>query len=140
MRLLILLTVLLLSASTTLAQNELKYTAPAAPATPDPARLLTRLVLITGLALAVCVGILWLIRRIQRVSMGATALQDRIRIEGSLPLDRRSSLHLLRVDGNTIAVTIDATGLRSMTLLTESFDTVLAATGLSSTEQRNAHS
>jgi hypothetical protein len=48
----------------------------------------------------------------------------RIHHEGSLQLDRRSTIHLMRVDGQTIAVTTDGTGLRSVVLLSEAFDPV----------------
>ena len=52
----------------------------------------------------------------------------RLALEGSLALDRRSTLHLVRVDGLTVAVTTDATGLRALVLLSEPFGDMLDAT------------
>jgi hypothetical protein len=110
------------------AQESLSYTPPPEPVAPDPASLLLRLVMVTAGALAICIGILWLIRRTQRGAVGAGNPTGRIHHDGTLTLDRRSALHVLRVDGQTVAVTTDITGLRSITLLSEPFDMHLAET------------
>jgi hypothetical protein len=53
----------------------------------------------------------------------------RLRLEGSLVLGRHCTVHLVRADGQTVAVTTDATGLRSVVVLSEPFDVALAAAG-----------
>lgn len=117
------------AASPVLAAADLDYTPPAAPAPPDAAGLVFRLVGMTLALLVLCGGVLWFARR----SMRPTDLKGdgggRLRHEGSLVLNRRCAVHLLQVDGQTVAVTIDATGLRSMVLLSEPFESALEATG-----------
>lgn len=108
----------------------LEYTPPAPPAAPDPAGLVFRLVGLTAGMIALCGGVLWLGKRAQRMSAGTTDPTGRIRHDGSLPLDRRCVLHMLRVEGHAVAVTTDATGLRSVTLLSEPFDAALAEAGV----------
>jgi hypothetical protein len=117
-------------ATAALADDPLTYTPPERPAAPDPSGLLLRLVLVTAGALAVCAVVMWLARRSQRVAARADP-DGRLRHEGSLALDARSAVHLIRVDGQQVAVTTDATGLRSIVLLSEgeSFAAALAAAG-----------
>ncbi len=102
----------------------LEYSPPQAPPPPDGAGLLARLVTITLGLLALCGVVLWCARRVAQPR--ALKRSPRLRRTASLPLDRRSSLHLIAADEYTIAVTTDATGLRSMVLLSETFDDVLA--------------
>jgi hypothetical protein len=115
----------LLVAGGAAGDGTLDYTPPPAPAPADPAGLVLRLVLVTAGALAICGVILWMVRRAQRGSSAAVDPSGRIRHDGSHALDRRSAVHLLRVDGQMVAVTTDGTGLRSMVLLSDSFPTVL---------------
>jgi hypothetical protein len=106
--------------------GDLTYTPPPHPAPPDPAGLVTRLVGVTAGVLVLCGGVLWLARRAQ----GGTALPDAgglLRHVGRLPLAHRSVVHLIEADGHTVAVTVDATGLRSITVLSEPFEAALAA-------------
>jgi hypothetical protein len=110
------------------AAADLDYTPPAAPAPPDAAGLVLRLVGLTAVLLAMCGGVMWFARRATRPADpkgGAGRLQH----EGSLVLDRRCAVHIVRVDGQTVAVTTDATGLRSLVLLSEPFEAALEATG-----------
>jgi hypothetical protein len=102
----------------------LEYSPPQAPPPPDAAGLLARLVTITLGLLALCGVVLWYARRVAQPQ--ALKRSPRLRRTASLPLDRRSSLHLIAADEYTVAVTTDATGLRSMVLLSEPFDDVLA--------------
>ncbi len=111
------------------ADEQLSYTPPAAPTPPDPANLLTRLLLMTTGVMVLCAVVLWLARRAQRGPTGKGDPTGRFQLDGSLAIDRRSAVHLIRVDGQAVAVTTDATGLRSITLLSESFDTTLAEAG-----------
>lgn len=105
------------------------YAPPAAPAPPDMVGLVFRLVGLTLGLLALCGVVLYFARR----ALGPKGLKGdgggRLLHEGSLVLDRRSAVHIVRVDGLTVAVTTDATGLGSMVLLSEPFDAALEAAG-----------
>jgi hypothetical protein len=110
------------------AEGGLAYTPPTAPVAPDPANLLLRLIGLTAALLAVCVVVLWLARRNNRLTGMKGNSAGRLRHEGTLTLDRRSAVHLILVDGQTVAVTTEATGLRSIVVLSEPFDKVLDET------------
>lgn len=105
----------------------LDYTPPAAPAPPDMVGLVFRLVGLTLGLLALCGVVLYFARRATRPTGLKGDGGGRLVHEGSLALDRRSSLHIIRVDGQTVAVTTDATGLGSMVLLSEPFEDALEA-------------
>jgi hypothetical protein len=93
---------------------------------PDPGALLFRLLGLTAGLLALCVLVIWLARRGMRPRLLSSGTGgDRLRHEGTLALDRRSTLHMIRVDGQTVAVTTDGTGLRSIVVLSEPFEEVL---------------
>jgi hypothetical protein len=100
----------------------LAYTPPPPPAAADPLGLLLRLVGLTAAALAVCGGLVWLVRKAGRPAATDPGAAGRLVLESSLALDRKCSLHILKVDGQTVAATTDATGLRSLVLLAEPFD------------------
>lgn len=107
--------------------GELKYTPPAAPTAPDPTGLLLRLFGLTGGMLVLCWTSVWLARRVNRPRAATTTDgASRIRHQGSLALDRRATLHLFEVDGQPVAVTTDTSGLRSIVVLSEPFETTLA--------------
>lgn len=103
----------------------LEYAPAAPPAPPDAAGLVFRLFALTAALLAVCGAVLWFVRRAQRPADLKGDGNGRLTHVTSLALDRRSSVHLVTVDGQTVAVTTDATGLRSLALLSEPFDTEL---------------
>ena len=103
----------------------LKYTPPDAPVAPDPAGLLFRLIGLTAALLLFCGVILWLAKRGNRLTGTKGEGGGRIRHEGTLNLDRRSAVHIITVDGQTVAVTTDASGLRSIVVLSEPFEKVL---------------
>jgi hypothetical protein len=111
------------------AANGLDYTPPAPPPPPDIASLLLRLAGLTAGLLALCAGVLWYARRSTRPAAPKGDGGGRLRHEASLALDRRCSVHIITVDGQTVAVTTDATGLRSMVLLSEPFEAALDAAG-----------
>jgi uncharacterized iron-regulated membrane protein len=104
----------------------LQYTPPEAPAAPNPAALVLRLVGLTAALLGLCAVVLWLARRANRHPTAKDAA-GRMQHEGTLALDRRCAVHLIRVDGQAVAVTTDATGLRSVVVLTEPFESALTA-------------
>jgi len=101
------------------------YAPPTAPPPPNPTGLLLRLLLLTAGTLALCGGILWLARRAARVRTADADGGGRMKHLGSLTLDRRSTVHVISVDGQQVSVTVDATGLRSMVVLSEAFPDAL---------------
>lgn len=113
------------------ADGGLAYEPPTAPPPPDAAGLVVRLFALTAVALAACGGVVWLARRAGRANRPATdpGAAGRLVLDGTLALDRRCSVHLVRADGHTVAVTTDATGLRSLVLLSEPFQTMLDEAG-----------
>jgi hypothetical protein len=115
----------LLAAADSPVDNALKYTPPDVPAAPDPAGLLFRLIGLTAGLLCLCGVVIWIARRSNRFAGLKGDGGGRIRHEGTLNLDRRSAVHIIRVDEQTIAVTTDATGLRSVVVLSEPFEKVM---------------
>lgn len=108
--------------------GDLSYTPPGPPTAPDPFGLVVRLVAMTAVLLALCGAVWWAARRANRPALAAGAgTPGLIRLDGSLALDRRCAVHTLRVDGHAVAVTTDATGLRSIVVLSEPFADALAA-------------
>jgi hypothetical protein len=105
----------------------LDYAPPAAPAPPDTAGLVLRLGALTAALVAVCGAVIWFARRANRPTGLKGDGGGRLRHEASLALDRRSAVHLVSVDGQTVAVTTDATGLRSLVVLADPFETALEA-------------
>jgi hypothetical protein len=105
----------------------LEYVPPPPPTPPSSAGLVFKMVALTALMLCVCGAVLWFARRAGAQPVGPGPA-GRMVLEGSLALDRRSTLHLIRVDGLTVAVTTDASGLRSLVLLSEPFGDMLDAT------------
>ena len=112
------------SAPATTRDKSLTYTPPATPAPPDPGGLVFRLSVLTVAMLLLSGGVMWFSRRLKR-GQKTVSSNGRLFHDGRLSLDRRSSLHLIRADGQTVAVTIDSTGIRSMALLSDPFDQVL---------------
>ncbi len=108
---------LVATAPSLLAQsNDLGYTPPSAPLPFDPTSLLLKLLILTGVVLALCAGmILWGKSKPKATGEPGSSIV----LEGSLPLDRRSSLHILKVEGQSVAVTTDSSGLKSIVVLSE---------------------
>jgi len=113
--------------------GDLEYTPPAPPVAPDPASLLLRLIGLTAALLVVCAVVFWLAKRSNRLLIAKGNTAGRMRHDGTLNLDRRSAVHLIQVDGQSVAVTTDASGLRSIVVLSEQFDKFL-----NETEERQA--
>ena len=108
----------------------LEYAPAGPPAPPDPAGLVLRLALLVVGLLVTSAAVVWFARRTSRTGALKGDAGGRLRHEGSLPLDRRSAVHLVQVDGQTVAVTTDGTGLRSLVLLSEPFEVPFEAVGL----------
>jgi hypothetical protein len=107
----------------------LDYTAPAPPAPPDPVSLVLRLFAVTAALVTMCGTVVWLARRANRPPGAKGDGGGRLKHEGTLSLGRRCAVHLIRADGQTVAVTTDATGVRSIVILSEPFEDALAAAG-----------
>lgn len=103
----------------------LDYAPPAPPPPPDPVWLVARLVGMTAVLLGLCGLVAWLARRANRGGLTTGADNGRMELVGALPLGGRSAVHLIRVDGRAVAVTTDATGVRSVVVLSESFGAAL---------------
>ena len=98
------------------------YTPPSAPPPPDAMGLLLRLVGLLALTLLICGGVIFWARRLNRVSGADAKGSARLMKKSSVALDARCAVYLVEVDGQTVAVTTDATGVRSMALLSEPMD------------------
>jgi hypothetical protein len=98
------------------------YTPPPVPGAPDPLNLLLRLLGLTAGLLVLCIVVFLFARRAQRRTGLTKNAAGRLRHEGTLALDRRSAVHLISVDGQAVAVTTDASGLRSIVVLSEPFE------------------
>lgn len=107
---------------TLLALDGLSYAPPAQPAAPDLGGLVLRLILLTAALIGLCVAVLWFARRANRPAESVGAESGRLKHEGTMALDRACAVHLITADGQTVAVTTDATGLRSIVVLTEPFE------------------
>jgi len=103
------------------------YSPPTAPPPPDLFGVALRLVGLTVITLLVCGGVIWWARRATRKRMLAANTAGRLVLEGRLPLDARSAIHLIRVDGHPVVVTTDATGLKSIVPVQPTFDAALDA-------------
>lgn len=101
------------------------YSPPTAPPAPDLFGVLLRLGGLTALTFAICGGVIWWARRATRKRLLAANTAGRLVLEGSLPLDARNAVHLLRADGHPVVVTTDATGLKSIVPMQPSFDAAL---------------
>lgn len=117
---------LVLMLSQSLRADEIAYSQPVVPPPPDPTSLFLRLAMLTACTLLVCGGLIWVVRRGTRGTPGPT--NNRLVVTGNLVLNGRSSVHLLKADGQDVAVTTDSTGIRSIVVLSAPFDEVLAET------------
>ncbi|MEO2087931.1 MAG: hypothetical protein ABGY75_00325 [Gemmataceae bacterium] len=103
-----------------------EYTPPQPAAALDPVHVLLLLVALTLVTLLICGGVIWWARRAGRVRAAAGNAGGRLKLDGQIPLDARSTLHVIKVDGLQVVVTTDATGLRSIVPLAERFEVALA--------------
>jgi flagellar biogenesis protein FliO len=109
------------------------YIPPVPPTAPNPIDLLLRLVGLTVVTLTVCcLGMLWA-KRIGRAST-SKANTNHLTLEGTLILERRASLHAIRVDGQRVIVAVDNTGIKSLTPISEPFAETLHAISDSANE------
>ncbi len=106
---------------------DLTYNPPPVPETPGAGYLLVRLVLLTGFVLAICVGLLWLSRRLQR-SARPGLKSGELEYVAALPLNARCALHLLKAGPQPVVIGTDLTGIKATLVLPEvSFEAALRA-------------
>jgi len=99
----------------------LKYEAPMPPAPPDLRSLVTRFVLATAAVLIACVACLWLARRWLSQNVPTGKADGRMKLVATVNLSSRSSLQLVDIEGQKVLVGSDASGIKTVTPLTESF-------------------
>ena len=109
--------------------NDLAYTPPSVATTPSMSHLVVRLAIMTGVGLAMCVALVWFMRRRWAAAVPQTSGPRRLKQVASLSLDRRASLHLLSIGTRKIVVGSDAAGMKAMVLLPESFANEVNQTG-----------
>lgn len=118
---------LVLSSRTIDFGQSLTYSPPALPSTPSADSLLLRLAALTLLSLTACGVVAWLARSGRWRARSPAAGPARLVHVADLALDRRCSLHLLKVGGRRVVVGLDPAGLKAVLLLPESFVGTLAA-------------
>ena len=111
------------------AATEFAYTPPTMPTAPSMASMVMRLLVMTSLGTAICAAILWYARRHSNLATPTHNGPRRLLHVADLPLDRRGSLHLLKVGSRKIVVGSDPGGLKAMILIPESFERELEAAG-----------
>ena len=108
--------------------GDLAYTPPPPPEVPGAGHLLVRLFVLTGFVLAICLGLLWFSRRLQRGGQPGAKSGD-LDYVAALPLNNRCALHLLTAGGQAVVVGTDPGGLKAMLVLPASFEAALRAAG-----------
>lgn len=98
-----------------------KYDAPMPPEPPDLRALVTRFVFGTAAVLVACVACLWLARRWLSHNVPASKADGRMKLVATVSLSNRSSLQLVDIEGHKVLVGSDASGIKTVTPLTESF-------------------
>lgn len=101
------------------------YAPPRMPSPPDLASLIWRLMLGTGVVLALSAATLWFGKRWLVAERPSTATDDRLQQVASLALAPRCRLHLIRVGKQEVLVGTDTSGVRCMVTLPEPFDETL---------------
>jgi flagellar biogenesis protein FliO len=86
--------------------------------------LLWRLILWTVFLIGLCLVVLLINKRWRRVRLAAQT--DSLHLQVVVPLSHRANLYLVQVEEQTVAVTSDAGGLRTMILLSPVFADSLA--------------
>lgn len=100
--------------------------APPWPEAPDTGAMIARLFVGTVVVLAACWATLWMAKRWLRGPQTAPAASGRLQILDSINLGNRCSLQLVQADGRQVLVGSDATGLKALVALPDSFQSMLA--------------
>jgi flagellar biogenesis protein FliO len=106
-------------------KEELTYSPPPWPESPDPKALLMRLGVGTVVVLGLCVGTLWAAKRWLHGTPPVTARQQ-LRLLEALPLGNRCTLYLVSTGDRRVLVGADGAGLKTVVPLPEGFGDALA--------------
>lgn len=109
-----------------LAKGE--YVGPALPDVPNPQGMFARLGLGTLFVLGLCVATLFGMKRWINPAMPGNPGKREMRLEETLVLGNRCSLHLVQLGKHSVLVGVDASGLKSMIPLVSPFEDLLAGT------------
>jgi flagellar biogenesis protein FliO len=104
------------------------YTPPAWPDPPNYQGMFVRLGLGTAAVLALCVGTLWGCKRWLRVAPSPASVNAQLRLLESLPLGNRCCVHLVHVANRPVLVGADASGIKTVVPLPETFAGTLLET------------
>ena len=114
---------------TTPLKNEdssLTYVAPTWPEAPSAGALLARLAAGTVVVLVLCAGSLWFGKRwLLRGIPGTAPGNGNLKLIESLTLGSRCAVFLIQAGGRQVLIGVDASGMKSIVPLPESFDAAL---------------
>lgn len=108
--------------------GDLEYRQPAWPEGPSSQAMFLRLSLGTIAVLGLCAGSLWAMKRWLALAPTAAAKAGELRLVESLHLGNRCMLHLVALPDRQILVGADPAGIKSMLVVSETFDKLLAET------------
>jgi flagellar biogenesis protein FliO len=112
----------------TRSPGDLRYTPPAWPEAPSQQGMFWRLGLGTMLVLGLCVGSLWYGKRWLNSLAARTTSAGELKLVETLHLGNRCCLHLVQLPARQILVGADASGIKTVVPLPDSFESVLAET------------
>ncbi len=107
-------------------KNDWTYVPPAWPEPPNHQAVFLRLGLGTMSVLGLCVATLWCCKRWLRGDVPAATAGAQMRCLESLALGNRCTVHLVHIGNRPVLVGADATGIKSIVPLPESFAQTLA--------------
>jgi len=105
--------------------TSLVYQPPVWPEPPNLGAMVTRLAVGTVVVLLLCAGTLWAGKRWLGGPVVPPSGTRQLRLVKALPLGGRCSLSLLKVTHCQVLVAVDSTGIKEMTLLSDSFENTL---------------
>jgi flagellar biogenesis protein FliO len=109
------------------SKDDLTYTPPAWPEAPNHSAVFLRLGTGTVAVLALCVGTLWCCKRWLRDGAAGAKVGGQLRCIESLALGNRCLVHLVRIGNRSVLVGADASGVKTIVPLPESFSQSLLA-------------
>jgi flagellar biogenesis protein FliO len=105
--------------------NNLNYTPPSWPDTPDPRSLLTRVAVGTVVVLGLCVGTLLVLKRCTGAGAVKNSGGKQLRVVESLSLGNRCALHLIAAGNRQVLAGVDSSGIKALVALPDSFENAL---------------
>lgn len=116
------------------SEGSLDYQPPAWPEPPDPRTLLIRLAIGTVVVLVLCVVVLRFCKGWLTGTARPRPTDSAFQVVDTLALGNRCCLHLVKIGKRQVLVGVDATGLKAVTTLPDSFDSALAGAELEPAE------